>query len=484
MKKALGFFAAFVVASTTVLTARAEVTLAPIFGDNMVLQRELPPAVWGMADPQEEVVVVFAGQTVKTQADANGQWKVRLAPLRASKENRKLVVKGNQNTVTIGNVLVGEVWLCSGQSNMAQPLWSNNPRYRDRKGAQIAQLSDYPLIRFVKLAHRDFSITPRADYPMQWQAVRPDTVQPFSAVGFYYGVELFRALDIPIGLVDSSWGGTRIEPWTPPCGFESVASLKSIADGLANLKPPTEGEKGLHQQPTVIYNRMIYPFVPYTFRGAIWYQGCSNLSDGAIYRDKMHALLNGWKKVFENPDLKFYFVQLAPYIYKADPKLLPVIWEAQQKFADEAPDAGMAVITDVGDLHDIHPSDKETVGRRLALLALNRDYGMKHVKADSPTLKESQVENGRFVLSFNHAESWYTTANQPIKHFEVAGDDGAFVEAKAEIQGSKIVVGSDKVPNPKALRYMWDQTCEGNLYNEVCLLPGAFRIGECDVVAP
>ena len=474
MKQVL--FAALAVMSAGVLSVQAKVTLAPVFGDNMVLQRELPVAVWGVADPQEQVTVSFAGQSVKAQADAKGEWKLRLAALNASKENRTLTAAGKDNTVTVNNVLVGEVWLCSGQSNMELPLWGGSPKFRDRNGALIAQMSNYPLIRFSRMANYDFSLTPRTDYPMQWQTIRPDDVAPLSATAFYYGVELFRALDIPIGLVTAHWGGTRIEPWTPPCGFESVPSLKGILDTLPGLKPPTPGVKGLQQQPTVLFNRMIYPFVPYTFRGAIWYQGCSNLGDGAAYCDKMHALINGWKKVFENPALKFYFVQLAPFNYGGDGKALPVIWEAQQKFADEEKDAGMAVITDVGNLHDIHPNDKETVGRRLALLALKRDYGMKAIKADSPTLKESKIENGTFVLTFNNAESWYTTGNQPAKNFEVAGADGNFAEAKVEIKGAQLVVSSDKVAAPTQLRFMGNQSCEGNLYNEACLLPGAFHI--------
>lgn len=474
MKRIL--FAALAGMAAGVLSVQAKVTMAPVFGDNMVLQRELPVAVWGMADPQEEVTVAFAGQNVKAKADAKGAWKLHLAPMPACKENRTLTAAGKGSTVTVNNVLVGEVWLCSGQSNMELPLWGGNPRFRDRKGAMSASLANYPLIRFSRMGNYDFSLTPCTDYPMQWQAVRPDNVAPLSATAFYYGLTLFQTLDIPIGLLTSHWGGTRIEPWTPPCGFESVPSLKGILDTLGNLKPKTPGVKNLHQQPTVLYNRMIYPFVPFTFRGAIWYQGESNLGDGPAYCSKMHALVNGWKKVFENPALKFYFVQLAPFTYGGDGYALPVFWETQQTFTEEEKDAGMAVITDVGNLHDIHPNDKETVGQRLAVLALNRDYGFKNIKADSPTLKESKIENGKFVLSFNHAESWYTTGNQPAKNFEVAGEDGKFVEAKVEIKGAQLLVGSDQVTAPKQLRFMWHQTCEGNLYNEACLLPGAFRI--------
>ncbi|MDR2849736.1 MAG: sialate O-acetylesterase [Verrucomicrobiota bacterium] len=470
-------FTAIAAGLAAAVQVQAKVTLAPVFGDNMVLQRELPVAVWGTADPQEDVTVAFAGQGVKAKADDKGAWKLRLQPLTASKENRTLTATGKDNTVTVNNVLVGEVWLCSGQSNMEMPLWGGAPQFRDKNGALLASLANYPFIRFSRMANYDFSVTPRTDYPMTWQALRPDNAAPLSAVSFYYGVELYRALDIPIGLVTSHWGGTRIEPWTPPCGFESIPSLKGIVDGLPNLKPKTEGEKNQHQQPTVLYNRMLYPFVPYTFRGAIWYQGCSNLGDGAVYGDKMQALLNGWKTVFENPGLKFYFAQLAPFTYGGDGLALPVLWETQQKFADGEKDAGMAVINDVGDLRDIHPRDKETVGRRLAVLALNRDYGFKDVIADSPTLKSHTVENGKFVLSFDHVKQFHTPGNKiPAKHFEVAGEDGKFVPAVCELKGDRLIVGAEGVAEPKQLHYLWHQTNEGNLYNEGCLPLGAFRI--------
>jgi len=458
-------------------TAQAKIIFAPVFTDNMVLQREKPVTIWGVAAPQEEVSVSFAGQTVKTKANADGAWKLQLAALMASKENRTLTATGKENTLTLKNVLVGEVWLCSGQSNMEQPLWNKNPRFRDRNGFLVSQFANVPLIRFALMAKYDFSTQPRTDYTMQWEVCSPETAKKLSAVSYYYGLTLFQNLDIPVGLITSHWGGTRIEPWTPPCGFESVPSLKGILDALGNLKERTSPEeKNLHQQPTVLFNRMIYPFVPYTLRGAIWYQGESNRGEGMLYCDKMHALLNGWKKVFENPELKFYFVQLAPFRYGNNPQALPEIWEAQQTFAEEEKDAGMAVINDVGNINDIHPYDKEIVGRRLALLALKRDYGRAEIKADAPTLKTHMIENGQFVLTFNNASEWYTTGNQPIKNFKVAGADGTPVEAKATIKDAQLIVGAESVKNPKQLFYMWNETDEGNLFNEACLPLGAFRI--------
>jgi sialate O-acetylesterase len=475
MKRML--FAALTVLSAGVLSVQAKVSLAPVFCDNMVLQRELPAAVWGAADPQEEVTVAFAGQSVKAQADEKGAWKLRLQPLAASKENRALTASGKDSAVTVNNVLVGEVWLCSGQSNMEQPLWGGSPQFRDGNGAMIAALADYPFIRVSRVVPYGFSVKPRTDFAMSWTPVTPQTAGAVSAAGFYFGTELYRALDIPIGLITSHWGGTRIEPWTPPCGFESVPALKGILDSLPNLKDNDGTAKNLHQQPTVLYNRMLVPFVPFAMRGAIWYQGEANLGDGAAYADKMRALLNGWKTVFENPGFKLYFAQLAPFIYGGDGLTLPVLWEAQQKFADEESDAGMAVINDVGDLHDIHPRQKEMVGRRLAVLALNRDYGFKNVVADSPALKDHTVENGKFVLAFNHVKQFYTPGrNIPAKHFEVAGADGKFIPAVCELKGDRLIVGAEGVAEPRQLRYLWNQTCEGNLYNEGCLPLGAFRI--------
>ncbi len=495
------------------LAAEAAVEVAPVFSDNAVLQRDMPVPVWGKADPGEKVTVKFAGQTVSADADRDGKWMVKLAPLAVSAENRVMEITGKSNTVTVGNVLVGEVWICSGQSNMEMPLWGSSERFRSRNGDKVAAQSNYPLIRFVKMP-REWSTTPRADWKVTWNPITPDNIAGFSAVGYYFGVELFKELNIPIGLLGAYWGGTRIEPWTPPAGFETQPSLRSIRESVEAKIPGTEINKKFtarttqqfrewqqkfeaaaaagaelpmppafpdelrpfkdHQQPTVLYNRMMYPFVPYAVRGAIWYQGESNLGDGALYADKMRALHEGWKKVFHNPELKFYFAQLAPYNYGGDPERLPVFWEAQQAFADASNLTAMAVINDVGNLKDIHPDDKATVGKRIAAYALKRDYG-KNVKADGPKLRSSKVENGKFVLEFDFVESWTTRDNQPAANFEIAAEDGEFKPAQVTIDGAKLLVGSAEVAAPNQLRYMWKQTAEGNLYSDAGIPLGAFR---------
>lgn len=502
------------------LAAEAKVELAPVFSDNAVLQRDMTVPVWGFADPGESVTVKFADQTKTATAGKDGKWMVKLDPLAASKENRTLEAAGKDNTVSAKDILVGEVWIASGQSNMEMPLWGNGERYRHRNaggtGKEVADKTNLPLFRFVKMP-RQWSTTPSEKEPVKWSpAVPGPDLEGCSATAFFFGRELQKELDVPVGILGAYWGGTRIEPWTAPEGFNSVPELADIARSVNAKIPGTKAHDEVsakvvadynawlakykeaiakgeqpplppqfpseqvpfndHQKPTVLYNKMLYGFAPYAVRGAIWYQGESNRHDGMLYKSKMQALLNGWKQVFANPDLKLYFVELAPYNYGGDPAILAQVQEAQQAFADGEKDAGMIVVSDaVHDIRDIHPADKEIVGKRLSYLALNRDYGRKEIKADSPKLKSSRIENGKFVLDFDFVESWKNPAGD-IPFFEVAGMDGEFAPAKVAIDGSRLTVGSDKVAAPKMLRYMWDHTNEGKLANEAGLVLGTFRI--------
>lgn len=472
-------------ASVAAITVQAKVTLAPPFGNEMVLQREKPVAVWGKADPGEKVTVTFAGQKVEATADAKGAWKLSLAPMPASKENR--VFKANDITFT--NVLVGEVWICSGQSNMELPLWSGNPRFRDRQGAMVAQVTRVPWFRFVNASTYRWSATPLDTMNMVWQEVNPqsllNTPRGFSAVGFYYGLELAHTLDVPVGMIDSRWGGTNIDAWTPREGLDSVPELKDVRDFPVTPAFTDAMKKGAicgpQQQPTVLYNANIAPYAPYTLRGAIWYQGEHNAWEGMRYTLKLHALYNGLSKVFGNPEFKLYIVQLAPWGFTG----IATIQEAQQKFVDEEKNAGIAIINDIGNLSDIHPNEKEMVGKRLALLALKHDYGFQDIVAESPTLASYEIKGGDFVLSFRNAKSWYVYAKDHSLDcgFEVAGADGKFAPAKIRniegngiVSGDKLTVGADSVKEPKHLRFLFSQPWTGSLYNEVCLPAGAFHI--------
>ena len=505
------------VAMAFALAAEAKIELGTPFADGMVLQRGMKVPVWGKAEPGRKVTVEFAGNEVSTVACPDGCWKVKLPAMCASKESRTLAVTERESgwlwdtaldTVEIRDVLVGEVWFCSGQSNTECPIWGSNPHYRDGQGATVIQMTVKPNVRVVKM-ERCASATPRTGYRATWRKMTPQTLywdgkgMPPSAMGYYYALELANALDIPIGLLDSSWGGTGIDAWTPPSGYEGLESLKDIAalptlDEKAFVEARTNGVyKGTyghgawHQQPSALWNGMVAAFAPMAIRGFIWYQGCHNAGEAQRYCDKMHALYNGWAKEFANPDLKLYFAQLAPYgngWYAMD--------LAQAKFEREEKNAAMAIINDVGCLTDIHPNDKRTVAKRLALHALKRDYGFDWIVDNSPTLRSWKVEGDKFVLSFNDAKEWYLyNPDWSVTNgFEVCGTNGVWTAAtienlqgaeeagrihgncRGQISGADLVISAKGVDEPVKLRYLFRKPWKGNLYSEFALPLGAFEV--------
>ena len=496
--------------SLLALTVAAAVKPANPFTDEMVLQRDMPVRIWGTAGAGEKVTVEFAGQKVSTVTGADGKWNLELAPMKASKENRVMTVTGSRpdeskwqngfgmfasenvsNEIKIKDVLVGEVWMCAGQSNTDCPIWGNNPRYRDGNGSMMVQMTKKPWVRLVK-TRRKASLTALDDYPVDWVPMTPEAISAMgkmpSAMGYYFALEIANALDIPVGLVDSSWGGTDVLAWAPRSGIESRQDLKDILEWryVAMDKWTKVNRKGVvsgaHQQPSVLWNGMVAMYAPMSVRGFIWYQGCHNSGEPERYCSKMHALYNGWAHEFANPRMKLYFVQLAPW-----GKEIAKMQEAQAQFDAEEPNAGMAVANDVGNLFDIHPNDKYTVAKRLAVHALKRDYGFSHIVDNSPTLKSWKIEGDKFVLSFNDAESWYVyNENRSLDTgFEIAGEDGKFVKAKVgnidnsgSIKGKDLVVFADGVKSPKKLRYLYSKPWFGSLYNQVALPLGAFHIGE------
>ncbi len=520
MKKLLLVTAAF---GAVAMTAEAKVSLATPFNDKMVLQREMPVRIWGTADAGEKVTVSFAGQEVSTKACEKGKWLVTLEPMAASKENRTLTVTGSKdadscwlncwglfagekdvNTLEIKDVLVGEVWFCAGQSNTDCPIWGSNPRYRDGNGAIMLQKTVRPFVRLVKTPLVP-APKPRLDYKATWMEMTPEMYKNFmtnkwrmpSAMGYYFALELFNAIDIPIGLVDSSWGGTNIDAWTPTCGTASRPDLKDILEYKTTANKKDWNDKcrkgpigGYQQQPAFLWNGMVAAYAPMAIRGFIWYQGCHNGGEPQRYCSKMHALYNGWAKEFQNPDLKLYFAQIAPF-----GGAFHGIRLAQAQFEKEQKNSAMAILSDVGNKWDIHPNDKWTVGMRLAVHALKRDYGFNDLRDNSPTLKSYKIEGDKFVLSFNDVDSWYVYNNDRSleKGFEIAGADGKFVPAQIQnynygkdrngnktsngvIKGKDLIVSAEGVKEPKKLRYLGKAPCEGALYNESCLPLGAFKI--------
>ena len=469
----------------SIILLLALVKLAAPFTDGVVLQREARVPVWGTGEADEAVRVAFAGQERTATVGADGRWRVDLKPLAASSEGRDLRV----NERVVRDVLVGEVWLCSGQSNMAVPLWGDSPRARDRLGGQVGQMTTRPALRFAKLQN-GWDDVPQTEEKIVWERAVPNVLVNgnISAVAFWYGRHLQEALNVPIGLFVACVGATDIETWIPDCKLPP---------------PPARADKD-GQKPSQYHNGKVNPIVPYAMRGAIWYQGESNTHDpGTIdgYYERMEALLGGWKRIFENPRFRLYFCQLCPWGNSHVPRMQ----ELQQRFAQETPDAGMAVLCDVGNLRDIHPNDKQVPGLRLALLALKRDYGHADIVADSPTLKAWKIEDGKFVMTFNDVKKWsvYEAAwgihRDPAKSveygFEVAGADGRWVKAqignfkrfsapwvdfeyRGDIVGEELVVFAPEVKEPKKLRYLHSRPWRGYLMNEAGLPLGAFHIGD------
>jgi sialate O-acetylesterase len=495
--------------------ARADVSLPHVFGSHMVLQRDQPIIIWGWAGAGETVTVQLGSASQSTQANPQGEWKVAL-PAMSAGGPYTLTVSGS-NTVKYDDVMIGEVWLCSGQSNMefGMGMVSNS-------AAEIAS-ANHPGIRLL-LVQRNWLSQPTNDVAGLWKTCTPQSVTEggwngFSAVAYFFGRELNEKLNVPIGLIESDWGGTRIESWTPPEGFAEVPSLKdeyqrveagdphnpmhqqllgqtldqydqwlkaargamvaeTVVPPVPNYPGELQGPQDL-QQATALYNGMIHPLAPFAMRGAIWYQGEANESEGMKYYERMKALIGGWRKIWGEGKFPFYFVQIAPYNYGDNPQNLAWLWEAQTVAADKIPNTGMAVVNDIGNLSDIHPKDKQDVGHRLALLALARTYGQRGLVDSGPTFKSMKIKGDTIRVKFSNAGSGLASRDgQPLDDFEIIdADNGGFVKADAQVDGSTIVLSAQGVAHPVAMRFAWSGLDEPNLMNKEGLPAGAFRAG-------
>lgn len=451
--------------SLAALVCVAEVKLPSVIGDNMVLQRDKPLPIWGWDEPGTEVTVSIGDAQGTAKADEEGRWLVKLPAMDAGGPHT-LKIDGSSD-VAVKNILIGEVWLCSGQSNMEWTVSSsNNPQ------EEIAA-ADHPRIRHIKIPHVP-AAEPQSDVPSEgWKICTPQTVGSFTAVGYFFGRHLEQELDVPIGLIGSNWGGTRIEPWTPPVGFKEV-KVAGVSDKLDSF-PAKNGDKINHQSPLALYNGMIHPLLPYAIRGAIWYQGESNNGEGMLYHEKMKALIAGWRSVWNDKDLPFYFVQLAPYNYGGDPTRLAGIWEAQTATL-AVPNTGMAVTVDIGNAKDIHPRNKQDVGKRLALWALAKTYGHDELVYSGPLYKTAKVEGDKIRVAFDHVgDGLVSRDGEALSNFTIAGKNGEFVEAKAEIDGDTVIVSAESVNDPVAVRFGWHQSAEPNLSNKEGLPASPFR---------
>lgn len=496
-------------------TALAEVHLPHVFGSHMVFQREKPVTIWGWATPGETLTVQLGAISQTTQANDRGEWKVVLAPMPAGGPYT-LAVSGSSN-VKYEDVMIGEVWLCSGQSNMELGIGHGNNAKEEIAAANL------PGLRLLMVENR-WTPLPQSDLEGMWKVCTPQTVaeggwQGFSAVGYFFGRELNAKLGMTIGLIESDWGGTRIESWTPPEGFASVPALKKEYERVQTGDPRTQ----LHhqrlqetldqyeqwvqdarramvvkdvvppvpvypsellaphdlQQATALYNAMIHPLESFALRGAIWYQGEANEGEGMLYAERMKALVNGWRTVWNEGDFPFYFVQIAPFNYGDNPEKLAELWEAQTVAAGAIPNTGMAVVNDIGNLKDIHPTNKQDVGHRLALLALAKTYGQTDLVYSGPTFKSLTLEGDTIRVKFDHATGGLASRDgKPLDWFEIIdADEGGFVKADALIDGDTVVLSAPDLKHPVAMRFAWSGLAEPNLMNVEGLPAGAFRSG-------
>ena len=468
----------------------AELKIPKVFNDNMVLQRDIPVPIWGEANPNEKITVKFKGQEKSAIAGADGKWVIRLEPLSASAEASRLTVTDGKAQKEFNNVAVGEVWICSGQSNMQSS-------FDYLKITEEVEGADYPLIRLNNDGDK-------------WAVCTAQNLKDFSCVAYYFGLNLWNELKIPVGLINISRGCSSIETWMTPCSLETNDSMVdgngwNLLDEMEKFqrfhsnydkcgdaekervflehcqskysfarnylgkdgKPETDKHKDIlfHMtliKPAYLYNTLVAPIIPFGIRGAIWYQGETN-ADETGYAQKQQILIESCRKLWGQCDFPFYIVQVAPF---KEYLKLPEFWLEQYDAVRKVSKSGIVSTVDIGDINECHPFNKRDVGKRLALLALQDTYGRKDIVASGPTYKSLKVDGSKVLVEFDHLGTGLTTKDGlPPNWFEVAGSDKKFVKAEATIQGDTVVFNSP-MANPVYVRYSWNYIAEPNLRNQ------------------
>lgn len=484
----------------------AAVKPAALFSDHAVLQRGRPLPVWGHADPGEPIVVQLAGQEVATRADAAGRWRVTLVAITAAGPHT-MTIRGSGAAVKIDDILVGEVWVCSGQSNMERAM-----RLTQDAEKEIAA-ANFPQIRLLTVPKRP-ATTPRDDLDAKWELCSPATVAGFSAVAYYYGRELTRELGCPVGLIHSSWGGTVAKVWTPESAMKADPQLHLILEreqerirDLPKARIQYEKNRAAWEQrraadpkkagpsplePTVaskggaahLYNGMIHPLIPYAMRGVAWYQGESNRNAPQQYRALLPALIQSWRAAWGQDDAQFgrdfpfLLVQIANYLAPNDDPNVASPWaeirEVQRLTSREVRHAPLSVTIDIGDEKDIHPLNKLDVGKRLALSALKLAYG-REIVASGPSFQAIRVEEAKAVLTFGDVGGGLVAKGGELTGFAIAGEDRRYFKAQASIVGDTVIVAAPQVTRPVAVRYLWADNPTASLFNREGLPASPFQ---------
>ncbi|WP_182865896.1 sialate O-acetylesterase [Rhodopirellula sp. JC639] len=477
----------------------AEIRTSAVFGDSMVLQREKPIHVWGWSAPDRSVQVSLAGHAVTVKSGSDGRFDAQLPALEAGGPHT-MKIESDGETLSFGDVLIGEVWVCSGQSNMQWAVEQSNDADLEALAAK------FPNLRLITVP-RVGTQEPQNSFDGQWQSCTPETVKQFSAVGYFFGRQLHQTLDIPVGLIDNAWGGSAAEAWVnrdvlkesgefdellerwrkTESTYDHEKEIAKYNDRLAAWKESGKGRRpaaprnplvGQHR-PANLYNGVLYPIIGYTIRGVVWYQGESNAGRAYQYRDLFPTMIQNWRDEWGQDEFPFYWVQLADYRSEASQPSdsdWAELREAQTMTMDKLPNTGEAVILNLGEASDIHPKNKQDVGKRLARWALAKDYGYD-IPYRSPTYKSMSAKDGKIVLEFDHVGGGLDTFDVPTPlGFTIAGADKKFVAANAKITGkTTIEVSSDAVSDPVAVRYAWADNPVCNVQSKEGLPMTPFR---------
>jgi len=478
----------------------AQVKLPALVSDNMVLQQNAKVNLWGWSSPNEKISIQleWLNTQLETIADAEGKWKVTVDTPNGSDKPYTITITAS-NKIVLNNILIGEVWLCSGQSNMYFPVGREDKTWKTgvKNYEEEVKNASYNAIRFFTVA-LNAAPQPLEDVSGSWKICTPETIKTFSAVAYFFGRDLYQKRNVPIGLISTSWGGTKAEAWTSQNVLEKDVSflpilqqdakneklyqekleayyLASINQQIASAanapklelkKPKKEANKTSY----VLYNAMLYPIINYTMKGVIWYQGESNSGQANLYRTLFPAMVKNWRDDWKQGDFPFYYVQITPHKGQT-----PDIREAQLFSLKTISNSGMVVTTDVGDANNIHPIDKQTVGHRLALWARAKTYNENKLVYSGPIYNHMKIKKQKVQLFFDYADSGLKKEGETLKEFEIAGEDQIFYPADAKIEGKTIVVSSSKVKNPAAVRFAWKAVPEPNLFNNENLPASPFR---------
>lgn len=455
----------------TLSQAMAEVKLPAFFSDGMVMQQQTQANLWGTAAPRKQVTITPSWDNKKytTTSDAQGNWKLAITTPTAGGPYE--ITFSDGKAITLKNILIGELWICSGQSNMEMPMKGFKNQPITNSNMDVLK-SKNPNLRLFTVK-RTSTLKPQTDVTGQWYEATPASVYDFSATAYYFGRLVQEAIDIPVGLIVAAWGGSAAEAWM------TEEWLKTFPD--AKIPRTEEDIKSPNRTPTVLYNGMLHPLIGISMRGVIWYQGEDNYNRAHTYSDMFTTLINGWRSEWKQGDFPFYYCQIAPYEYGiiTEPGKEVInsayLREAQMQVEHRVTNSGMAVLLDAGSEKGIHPACKQTAGERLAFLALDKTYGIKGVSGDSPYYKSIEIQGDTAIITFERSPMWLNAKDGESHLFTIAGQDRVFHPAKAWIVRSKVHVKSEQVPHPVAVRYAFKNYVEGDLFGGNGLPVSSFR---------